>query len=58
MTTPFEIFRSPVTLRRFQSGGYTDGRWADGAYTDTQITSSIQPMKRFRGLQAFHLHPH
>lgn len=45
MTSPFEIFRSPVTLRRFQSGGYVDGRWTDGAYIDTQITSSIQPMK-------------
>ncbi len=45
MTSPFEIFRSPVTLRRFQSGGYTNGRWADGTYTDTSITSSIQPMK-------------
>ena len=45
MTSPFEIFRSPVTLRRFQSGGYSNGRWTDGIYTDMPITSSIQPMK-------------
>jgi hypothetical protein len=45
MTSPFEIFRSQVTLRRFQSGVYTNGRWIDGSYTDTQISSSIQPMK-------------
>jgi hypothetical protein len=45
MTSPFEIFRSPVTLRRFQSGGYSNGRWTEGVYTDTSITSSIQPMK-------------
>ena len=45
MTSPFEIFRTPVTLRRFQSGGYTNGRWTDGSFIDSAITSSIQPLK-------------
>jgi len=45
MSSPFEIFRTPVTLRRFQSGGYTNGRWTDGSFVDSAITSSIQPLK-------------
>lgn len=42
--TPFEIFRSPVTLRRFAVGSYVNGRWVEGSYVDSTITASIQPL--------------
>jgi len=45
MTTPFEVFRSPITLRRPAPGSYVEGRWVEGAYTDSTITASIQPLK-------------
>ena len=42
--TPFEIFRSPITLRTFEVGSYIAGRWVEGTYTDSTITASIQPL--------------
>jgi hypothetical protein len=44
MTTPFEAFRSPITLRTFIAGTYVNGRWVEGSYTDSTITASIQPL--------------
>lgn len=44
MSTPFEYFRSPVTLRRPAPGSYVNGRWVEGATTDSTITASIQPL--------------
>ena len=44
MTTPFEYFRTPITLRRLASGSYVDGLWVEGAPTDSTITASIQPL--------------
>lgn len=43
--TPFEIFRSPITLRTFLVGSYINGRWVEGSFTDSAITASIQPLK-------------
>lgn len=43
MTTPFEVFRSPLTLYRYSSGGYVDGRYVQGTETPIAITASIQP---------------
>lgn len=45
MTTPFEVFRTPITLRRPSAGSYVNGRWVEGSYTDSTITASIQPLK-------------
>lgn len=45
MTSPFEFFRSPITLRRPSAGTYVNGVWVEGAFTDTTITASIQPLK-------------
>lgn len=42
--TPFEIFRSPITLRTFAVGSYVNGRWVEGSHTDAIITASIQPL--------------
>lgn len=42
--TPFEFFRSPVTLRRPSAGAYVNGLWVEGATTDSIITASIQPL--------------
>lgn len=44
MSTPFEIFRSPITLRTFTVGSYVNGRWVEGSFTDSPITASIQPL--------------
>lgn len=44
MSTPFEYFRSPITLRRPSPGSYVNGRWVEGATTDSTITASIQPL--------------
>lgn len=44
--TPFEYFRSPVTLRRYPPGTYVNGRWVEGSPSqDILITASIQPAK-------------
>lgn len=42
--TPFEFFRSPITLRRFSAGSYVNGVWVEGTPTDSTITASIQPI--------------
>ena len=44
MSSPFEIFRSPITLRRPSAGSYVNGIWVEGSYTDSTITASIQPL--------------
>lgn len=44
MTTPFEYFRTPITLRSYATGSYINGVWVQGASTDQQITASIQPI--------------
>lgn len=45
MSSPFEYFRSPITLRRPDAGSWVDGRWTSaGTVTDTTITASIQPL--------------
>jgi|GEM_PF-1730130 len=44
MSTPFEFFRTPITLRRPNPGTLVNGRWVEGAYVDSEITASIQPL--------------
>ena len=44
MTSPFEIFRTPITLRRYSAGSLVNGRWVQGTPTDSTITASIQPV--------------
>ena len=44
MTSPFEFFRSPITLKRPSTGNYVNGRWVEGSYTNSTITASIQPL--------------
>lgn len=44
VTSPFEFFRSPITLRRPDAGTYVDGRWVGGSVVDSTITASIQPL--------------
>lgn len=36
MTTPFEVFRTPIQIRRFTQGFYVKGRWQEGS----QVTLS------------------
>lgn len=36
MTTPFEVFRTPILIRRFTEGFYLNGQWQEGS----QITLS------------------
>lgn len=45
MTSPFEFFRSPITLKSATPGTTVNGIWVPGAYTSSTITSSIQPLK-------------
>lgn len=41
--TPFEIFRSPLTLFRQNAGSYVNGIWIQIGETALAITASIQP---------------
>ena len=43
MTTPFEFFRSPITVYRLAAGTYINGRWTATTYTPIATTASIQP---------------
>lgn len=43
MSSPFEVFRSPLTLYRLSGGVYVNGRWVEATETPIQITASIQP---------------
>lgn len=43
MSTPFEIFRSPLTVYRLIGGQYVNGRWVEATSTAIPITASIQP---------------
>lgn len=43
MSTPFEIFRVPLTIFRKNAGSYVDGIWVEGSETTIPITASIQP---------------
>lgn len=43
MTSPFEIFRVPLTIYRKSAGSYVNGFWVEGAETAIPITASIQP---------------
>lgn len=45
MTSPFEVFRTDITLRRPSPGSYVNGIWVPGSTTDSTITASIQPLK-------------
>jgi len=44
MSTPFEFFRTTITLRRLSVGSYVNGVWVEGSPTDSTITASIQPI--------------
>lgn len=44
MTSPFEIFRQPITLQRLSPGSYVNGLWVEGTLTTSTITASIQPL--------------
>jgi len=41
--TPFEIFRSPLTIYRQNPGSYVNGVWVQVGETAIPITASIQP---------------
>lgn len=43
MSSPFEIFRVPVSLYRKSPGAYINGVWVEGAEALISITASIQP---------------
>lgn len=43
MSSPFEVFRSPLTVYRWTDGAYVNGRWVEATQTTIPITASIQP---------------
>jgi len=37
------IFRRPITIKRFESGGYVDGIWQEGDDEQITVRVSVQP---------------
>ncbi len=44
MSSPFEVFRIPLTLYRKNTGSYVNGQWIEGTETAIPITASVQPL--------------
>jgi hypothetical protein len=42
--TPFEIFRSPISILRLTPGSYVDGKWVEGTSSTIAATASLQPV--------------
>jgi hypothetical protein len=40
--SPFEIFRTPITIYRYTGGSYVNGYWVEDVRTAIQTTASIQ----------------
>ena len=43
-TSPFEIFRKPLTLQRLSGGTYVNGIWTNQTATTSTFTASVQPL--------------
>lgn len=44
MSSPFEVFRSPITIYRKSGGQYVDGYWEEGTTETISSTASIQAL--------------
>lgn len=43
--SPFEIFRTPIEIYRFDGGSYVNGIWQENSRITIPATASVQPLK-------------